>query len=161
MVSLAGPLIAITGGLLTATAVVAVLGKKPQDNSNFELSVVAPGDITAAAATLARGSSAQMLAQAKNCSVPMAFVTIARQTGSLGGTIRIKSGTYVSPPFRLNDASQRVAIPFPAPYPAGKGVLVVEGEASGAIISLYPGWRIEALHGLVTHDVVWKPRNHC
>ncbi|MGH6853621.1 MAG: hypothetical protein ACREDJ_10605, partial [Methylocella sp.] len=121
----------------------------------------APGEITAAAATLAPERSAQITAQAKNCSVPMAFVTIARQTGRPGGAIRVKSGTYVSPPFQLNDAPQRVAIPFPAPYPAGKGLLVIEGEASGAIISLYPGWRIEALHGLLTQDVVWQPRKSC
>jgi len=163
LANLKAPLIASAGGLMTAAALVAMLGREPAANSDFELSIVAPGEITAAAATLAPGSpwSAQITAQAKNCSVPMAFVTIGRQTGSQGGTIRIKSGAYVSPPFQVTDAPQRVAIPFPAPYPAGKGLLVVEGEASGIIISLYPDWRIEALHGLLTYNVWWKPRNPC
>jgi len=158
---LKAPLIASAGGLLTAAALVAVLGREPAANSDFKLSIVAPGEITAAAATLAPGWSAQITAQAKNCSVPMAFVTIGRQTGSQGGTIRLKSGAYVSPPFQVTDAPQRVAIPFPAPYPAGKGLLVVEGEAGGIIISVDPDWRIEALHGLLTLDVWWEPRKPC
>ncbi len=158
---LKAPLIASAGGLMTAAALVAVLGREPAANSDFKLSIVAPGEITVAAATLAPEWSAQITAQAKNCSVPMAFVTIDRQTGSQGGTIRIKSGAYVSPLFEVTDAPQRVAIPFPASYQAGKGLLVVEGEASGIIISLYPDWRIETLHGLLTHNVVWKPLKSC
>ncbi len=78
------PLIASAGGLMTAAALVAVLGREPAANSDFKLSIVAPGEITAAAATLAPGWSAQITAQAKNCSVPMAYVTIGRQPGSLG-----------------------------------------------------------------------------
>lgn len=155
------PLIASAGGLMTAAAVVAVLGREPAVNRDSKLSIVAPGEITAAAATLAPGWAAQITAQAKNCSKPMASVTIGGQTGSQAGTIRLKSGAYVSPPFQVTDAPQRVAIPFPAPYPAGKGLLVVEGEASGIMISLYPNWRIEALHGLLTHEVVWEPLKPC
>jgi hypothetical protein len=63
--------------------------------------------------------------------------------------------------FQVTDTAQRVAIPYPAPYPAGKGVLAVEGEASGVVISLAPDWRIEALHGMQTLDVWWETNKPC
>jgi hypothetical protein len=155
------PLIAAAGGLVTAALLVAMLGRGPGASSHPELSMVAQNEIDVAAATLAPGSSAQIADEAKRCKAPMAFVTISKQPDSQGGTIRIKAGTYVSPPFQVTAAPQRVAIPYPAPYPAGKGVLAVEGEASGIIISLYPNWRIEALHGLQTLDVWWETNKPC
>jgi hypothetical protein len=155
------PLIAAAGGVATAALLVAMLGRGPVAGGHSQLSMVAQSEITAAAATLAPESSAQTAAEAKSCKVPMAYVTISKQADSRGGTIRIKSGAYVSPPFQVTDTPQRVAIPYPAPYPAGKGLLAVEGEASGIIVSIYPNWRIEVLHGLKTLDVWWATDKPC
>ena len=97
---LKAPLIASAGGLMTAAALVAVLGREPAANSDFKLSIVAPGEITVAAATLAPEWSAQITAQAKNCSVPMAFVTIDRQTGKSGRHDQDQIGCLCISPLR-------------------------------------------------------------
>ena len=155
------PLVAAAGGLLTAAALVAVLGRGPAATGHSKLAMVLPGELAAAAATLTPGPGGQIVAEAKSCKTPMAFVTISKQPDSPGGTIRIISGAYVSPPFQITGPPQRVAIPYPAAYPAGKGLLAVQGEASGIIVSLDPVWRIDALHGLRSTDVVWEPDKPC
>lgn len=155
------PLIAAAGGLLTAAALAAVLGRGPAATGDSKLAMVLPDEIAAAAATLTPGPAGQIVAEAKSCKTPMAFVTLFKQPVSAGGTIRIISGAYVSPPFQITGTPQRVAIPYPAAYPAGKGLLAVQGEASGVIVSLYPDWRIDALHGLRSTDVVWAPDKPC
>ena len=58
-------------------------------------------------------------------------------------------------------APQRVAIPFPAPYPTGRGVISVEGVANGAVISISPAWHIDSLGGSASLDVVWTPDKPC
>ncbi|MBO0734605.1 MAG: hypothetical protein J2P49_09880 [Methylocapsa sp.] len=155
------PLVAAAGGLLTAAALIAVLGRGPAATGHSKLAMVSPGEIAAAAATLTPGPAGQIVAEAKSCKTPMASVTISKQADSPGGTVRIISGAYVSPPFQITGTPQRIAIPYPAAYPAGKGLLAVQGEASGIIVSLDPDWRIDALHGLRSNDVVWEPDKPC
>src|SRR5262245_20551450 len=65
------------------------------------------------------------------------------------------------PPFTLTDAPQRVAIPFPAPYPTGQGVISVEGTADGAVISISPAWHLNSLPGSASLDVIWTPKDPC
>jgi hypothetical protein len=44
-------------------------------------------------------------------------VTLVKAPGSPSGTVRVRSGSYLSPAFHVTEAPQRVAIPYPAPYP--------------------------------------------
>jgi hypothetical protein len=157
-----GFLVGIVGGFLTAGAVVLALnGGVPFIKKGPTLSIVAPTEITDASRTLDPASSEQLVAPAKECSVALAQVAIWKIPGTSGGTIRIRSGGYISPPFNLTEAPQRVAIPFPAPYPTGRGVLSVEGVANDAVISISPAWHIDSLGGSASLDVVWTPDKPC
>ena len=105
-----------------------------------DLAIVATSDIAAAATTISPAVSSQLAAAAKECKVPLAHLTISKLPGTAGGTIRVRSGNYLSPPFQVTDTPQRVAVPFPAAYPVGKGVISIEGNGSGTSVSLYPAW---------------------
>ena len=157
-----GLLVGLIGGVLTAGAVLFTLnGGAPLLTKNPTLALVVPAEISDASKTLDPASSEQLVARAKECSVPLAQVAIWKIPGTSGGTIRIRSGNYISPPFNLTDAPQRVAIPFPAPYPTGRGVISVEGAANGAVISISPAWHIDSLGGSTSLDVVWTPDKPC
>lgn len=153
--------IALIGGALTAGALGLVSAGTSTPNATSDLSTVAAADIGGAAATLNPAEAAQLAGEAKSCKVPLAYVTVAKLAGATGGTIRIKSGNYLSPPFALTDAPQRIAVPFPAPYPVGRGVISIEGDASGALISLHPTWSLAAVKGAAVRNVVWKTGNPC
>ena len=157
-----GVLVGLIGGLLTAGAVLFTLSSgAPFLKQNATLSLVVPADISDASRTLDPVSSDQLVARAKQCSVPLAQVAIWKTSGTSGGIVRIRSGGYISPPFNLTDAPQRVAIPFPAPYATGRGVISVEGEANGAVISISPAWHINSLGGSASLDVIWRPDKPC
>jgi hypothetical protein len=157
-----GLLVGLIGGLLTAGAVLFTLnGGAPFLEKNSTLSLVAPAEITDASRTLDPASSEQLASRAKECSVPLAQVAIWKTPGASGGAIRIRSGGYISPAFTLTDAPQRVAIPFPAPYATGRGVISVEGAADGAVISVSPAWYINSLVGSASLNVVWTPKDPC
>ncbi len=156
--------IVLAGGLLTAGVIMLASNSGPNTNAvpgASDLAIVTPSDIAAATPTLNPSASTQLVAEAKDCKVPLARVMISKTPGSSGGTIRIRSGNYLSPPFQLTDTPQQVATPFPAPYPAGRGVISIEGNANGAIVSLYPAWTVGTVNGSVAHNVVWKPNKPC
>ncbi len=153
-----GLLTACTGGLITGVVVGALLAHGPAGAATTRLALTAPDDLTGAATTLAPAASALLIAEARQCTAPLAHVMISSVNG---GTIRIRSGAYLSPAFRLSATPQRVAIPFPAPYPAGRGTLAIVGNATGAVVSLTPAWYINALNGSTVRPVVWTPKNPC
>lgn len=125
------------------------------------MSLLATGEIAAASVTLDPASAQQMAADAKSCKVPLAWVTIVKQGAGPDGTVRIRAGNYLSPAFRVTSAPQRVAIPYPAPYQTGHGVLSVVGEAKGLSLYINPVWRIETLNGTASLNVHWTPTNPC
>lgn len=96
---------------------------------------------------------------AKNCKVPLAWVTLTQRNGH-GGMVRVRSGQYLSPPIKLTVAPQRVAIPYPAPYPTGRGVLTLVGEADQVGFYLTPGG-IHDVNGTYPVNVHWQVRNPC
>ena len=153
-------IIALAGGMLTAGAIVLVSANSSSGAAS-DLSIVVTADIGAAAQTMDPGAASQLAAAARNCSVPIAHVVIAKLPGSAGGVIRIRSAIYLSPPFQLTDVPQQVAVPFPAPYPVGAGMLGVEGSATGVVISLRPGWTIPTLDGAAVRNVTWKVGSPC
>jgi hypothetical protein len=74
--------------------------------------------------------------------------------------VRIRSGQYVSPPIKLTPAPQRIAIPYPAPYPTGRGVLTLVGEADQVGFYLTPGG-VHDVKGAYAVNVRWQVRNPC
>ena len=161
-----GWLIGIIGGLLIFGIAGGVLwprldGDKPPAGAGDEstLEVLVPGDINAALPTLDPGTSKSAVDDAKNCKVPLAWVTLTQRNGH-GGLVRIRSGSYLSPPIKLTPVPQRVAVPYPAPYPTGHGVLTLVGEADQVGFFLTPGG-IHDVNGTYSVNVRWQVRNPC
>jgi hypothetical protein len=160
-----GTLIGIAGGLVTAGIAAVVLlpslvGDKPAGvGEESTLEVLVPADIDAALPTLDPGSSKAAVDDAKNCKAPLAWVTLTQRNGH-GGMVRVRSGQYLSPPINLTPAPQRVAVPYPAPYPVGRGVLTLVGEADQVGFYLRPGG-IQDVNGTYSVNVRWQVRNPC
>jgi hypothetical protein len=147
-------------GIAAAVVLPGVVGNKPPpvgDESTLE--VLVPGDINAALPTLDPGTSKAAVDDAKNCKAPLAWVTLTQRNGH-GGMVRIRSGAYISPPIKLTPAPQRVAVPYPSPYPTGRGVLTLLGEADQVGFFLTPGG-IQDVNGAYSINVRWQVRNPC
>jgi hypothetical protein len=125
------------------------------------LTAVVRSDLDEATSSLDPTIARAAIEQARQCKAPIAFVTLALASAQTPASIRIRSGDYLSPPIRITDSPRRVALPFPAPYQAGKGFLSIEGAARGLSVWLSPGRHIETLNGAQTIPVVWAPRNPC
>ena len=120
---------------------------------------------TADALTTMTGSNA-MLAQFRegqngSCRRPIAWVSLASAPGEPPSHIRLISGTYYSPVFEVSATPIRVALPFPAPYETGHGVLTAIDVGGGAAIALLPAWRVSAQDGKTTRAVTWHPVKNC
>jgi hypothetical protein len=163
-----GPVIIGVGGLLTAGVVAAALvvgsvasKSGPSSGEPMLSPALAASEIAAASVTLDPATSATTTADAKSCKTPMTTVTLVKAPGSPSGTVRVRSGSYLSPAFHVTEAPQRVAIPYPAPYPTGRGMLSVVGESENLSIYLTPGWSIQELHGAASIHVWWRTENPC
>jgi hypothetical protein len=147
---------AIAGGVLMSGG-----QSPPAVTDASQISSVDPVDLAGAGTTLAAEKQAALIAEAKACRAPLAVLTLSRAAGAAGGVIRIRSGSYLSPAFRVGDAPQRIAIPFPAPYAAGRGALSVEGEATGVQLTLFPTWAAANLAGKGAINLVWRTDKPC
>jgi hypothetical protein len=96
-----------------------------------------------------------------SCRRPLAWVSLVSAPGEPPSRIRLISGTYYSPVFEVSAVPVRVAIPFPAPYETGRGVLTAIDVGGSATISLLPAWRVSAQDGKTTHAVTWHPVKSC
>lgn len=161
-----GILITIVGSLVTAaiaTAVVSpgLVGPGPAGNEEPTLSALAPAEIAAALPTLDPATSKAAVDDAKTCKAPLATVILVQRPGGSGGMVRIRSGAYLSPPIALTNTPQRVAVPYPSPYPAGRGVLSLVGDANEVWLYLRPGWFLPTLKGAASINVHWTVGNPC
>jgi hypothetical protein len=160
-----GTWIGIAGGLVIAgiaavTVLPGLVGDKPAGvGEESTLEVLIPADINAALPTLDPGTSKAAVDDAKNCKAPLGWVTLTQRNGH-GGMVRVRSGSYVSPPIKLTPTPQRVAIPYPTPYPTGRGVLTLVGEADQVGFFLTPGG-IHDVNGTYSVNVRWQVRNPC
>jgi hypothetical protein len=118
-------------------------------------------DINDAAGTLTQSVAGGLVDDAKRCRVPLAVLTIAKGTSQVGSNFRIRSGSYVSPYFTVADGTQRIAVPYPSPYGQGSGTLVVEGNATGAILGLSPTRTLNSLPEPQSIQVVWRAVSPC
>ncbi|GLR90488.1 hypothetical protein GCM10007857_72030 [Bradyrhizobium iriomotense] len=161
-----GTLIGIAGALVTAgIAAVVVLPSLTRDKpaavgEESTLEVLVPADINAALPTLDPGSSKAAVDDARNCKAPLAWVTLTQRPSGHGGMVRVRSGQYLSPPIKLTTTPQRIAIPYPAPYPVGRGVLTLVGEADQVGFYLRPGG-VQDVNGAYSVNVRWQVRNPC
>jgi hypothetical protein len=158
----AGYAVAALGGISIAAAVVMATssGTAPRGTaSEPAIQQVALTDVTEAVKTLASNAAAALGEEAKSCKAPLAEVVLKNAPGAAPGLVQIRSGSYLSPPFTLTDAPQRIAIPFPTPYQTGRGVIVVEGASSGATITLYP--TITVASGSYPINIWWTPGKSC
>ena len=149
------------GALLTALLLGYALGPTSLSSSESNIAAIAPSELDAAAASLYTNQAAQRVADAKTCKAPLAILIISKAPGSPDATIRIGSGDYVSPPFKITEAPQQVAVPFPAPFPVGKGVISVLGEGKNLTVWMTPGWTIDDLTGIATRNVIWDTTPNC
>ncbi len=126
------------------------------------LAEVSQDEIGAALETVAVSpeQAAQFRAR-KDCRRKLAWVTIAGLPNRPAGRIRLQSGRYISPAFDLTDVPVRVALPYPAPYPAGHGTITVVGTSTDANLALTPPWQIAAQQGLQSREVTWSPGGFC
>jgi hypothetical protein len=137
------------------------LGIPGGDAANTTLNFVAQRDIGAAATTLTPSAAGALVEEAQRCKIPLVSMTIEKGSAAIGSTIRIRSGNYVSPYFTITEGVQRVAVPYPAPYGAGSGTMVIEGSANGAIVGFTPVKKMIDLPGTQSIPVVWRPVNPC
>jgi hypothetical protein len=153
----------VTGGIVTATMVPGLIGTPsgPAGDAEPTLVALAPSEIPAALPTLDPATSKAAVEDAKACKAPLATTVLVKRPGSPGGMVRIRSGSYLSPPIQLTDAPQRIAIPYPAPYPTGRGVLSLVGDADEVWFYLTPGWFVQTVKGTASINVHWTPGNPC
>lgn len=158
--------IGAVGVLLTVSAVGLLLmksglGISTDDPARPTLSFVDQRDLGAAAGTLTPSAAGALIQDAQRCRIPLVSMTLERGSAAVGSTLRIRSGSYVSPSFTITDGIQRLAVPYPAPYGAGAGSIVIEGNASGAVLGLSPRKVMTDLPGTQSIPVVWRAVNPC
>jgi hypothetical protein len=152
-----GLLIVAAIGLVLRNADIGITGNPAQPTVSY----VAQRDLGEAATTLTPSAAGALVEDAQRCKIPLASMTIAKGTAAIGSTLRIRSGSYVSPYFTVTENMQRIAMPYPAPYGAGAGTFVIEGNATGAILGLTPTRVLIELPGAQSVPVVWRAVNPC
>ena len=150
----------LIGGLIAGIVIAATLSPQRSGGEGADLASVAGSQIDAATATMNLDAAKDAVADAKSCRVPLAEITLVAALGTTS-TVRVRSGGYVSPPFALTDRPQRIAIPFPAAYPTGRGMISVEGQALNLAVALTPTWNVNSLTGTAVKDVIWTPKAGC
>ncbi|MGA9868046.1 MAG: hypothetical protein WBQ75_16600 [Acetobacteraceae bacterium] len=103
---------------------------------------------------------AQFRQRTGGCPRPLAWVSLGRAAAQPAGTVRLRSGTYFSPVFKLTDIPVRIAIPYPGPYETGHGTLMAMNAGGSAIVALVPAW-VSARGGEATREVTWHPSKRC
>lgn len=165
------PGIAPALGILLISAVVAwfwlASGRanplKPGMTGVSVLAEVQERELAGALTTMVSNAALSQFQRGKNgeCRRPLAWVTLALPPGQPIGHIRLISGNYFSPVFDVTEKPIRVAIPFPAPYESGQGVLAAIDAGGASTISLLPSWRVSAQDGKTTRPVIWTPSKGC
>ena len=148
------------GGVLTGALLAGALAALKSSNpSRIEIASVPKEQLDEATLSIDR-SAAALAEEARQCKTSLSFVTLQASPGQ-PATIRIRSGSYLSPSITVMENARRVAVPFPAPYAVGKGSLSIEGKARGLNVWLNPGRHFTTLDGAALIHVVWTPKAPC
>lgn len=137
---------------------------KPTAPNSSDLAEVDERELDGALTTMSASNA--MLAQVRvgkdgRCRRPLAWVSVVSAPGARPSRIRLISGTYYSPVFEVSTTPVRVAMPFPAPYETGHGVLRVIDVGDRVTISLIPAWHLSPQDGKSTRAVTWHPVTSC
>jgi hypothetical protein len=164
--SAAPAIVGAIGALLVLAAAGAVAMKsgvltEGGSSSSPRIYAVDQRDINDAAPTLTQSVAGGLVDDAKRCKVPLAVLTIAKGTAQVGSNFRVRSGSYVSPYFTVADGIERIAVPYPSPYGQGSGTIVIEGNATGAILGLNPTTTLNSLPEPQSIQVVWRAVSPC
>jgi hypothetical protein len=99
---------------------------------------------------------------AQQCQLMARKLLVSTTTG--GGTVRLRGGSYLSPPMILSSTPQGVVFPLARPdvVPVQE-VITIEGNASNVVItSVVTNFRrVYDVHGVTAFDVTWKPIKSC
>jgi hypothetical protein len=136
------PVVAGLGAALVASAITIVL---MMNNP----SPVAVSDKTATAAT--------------QCQMVARKLLVSTTTGS--GTVRLRAGSYLSPPIALSSRPQSVVFPLPRPETTPvEEVITIEGNANDVVITseVTTLRRVfDHVTGLLAFNVTWAPLKTC
>jgi len=158
--ALGGAIIA-AGAMSTAVLIAFSLSRGEPAARDATLEQIAVSDLDAAGPSLYVPRLGETIADAKSCKAPLAMVAVSTGWGAPDTWVRIKSGSYTSPPFKVTTAPQRIPVPFPAPYAVGHGTISVIGEAGDLTLWISPAWHIRQLEGSASLNVVWKVGPNC
>jgi hypothetical protein len=151
----------VAGGIVTGGVTAALIGRRTSEPDALQLETVPTAALPQVEGTLAPDQAARLIAEARRCQEPLARVAIWHSAATPGGIVSIISGAYRSPRFALAATATLVAIPFPAPYATGQGLLTVIGEAKDFAISLQPVNMSAELKGALPIHVRWTPVGGC
>ena len=153
---------AIAGAVITGLLLSLALTTLPPGAAvPMELQTVSLSQIDDALSTLTPATATAVAQDAKQCNTRLAILTVSAASNTAPQPIRIRSGNYLSPPIMATPVPQHIAIPYPAPYPTGRGVLSVEGAAHSVNVWLNPGWHATTLDGSAPISVWWTPQKGC
>ncbi|MEO8883111.1 MAG: hypothetical protein ABI377_06840 [Devosia sp.] len=150
----------VFSGIIAGSILVGQPGARA-GNGGAEMTVVATADLAAAQPTIAPEGRDALVGAARSCRAPLGVVSLSTTDAGTSGYVRIHSGSYVSPYFPVTNLPQRVAVPFPAPYATGRGVIVVEGSASDVLLSLTPTLFYAKQAGQKQISVWWPTDKPC
>ena len=96
------------------------------------------------------------------CQMVPRKLLVSTTTGS--GTVRLRAGSYLSPPITLSSRPQRVVFPLPRPTVTGvEEVIAIEGNASDVVISseLTNFRKVFDVVGASAFNITWLPMKTC
>jgi hypothetical protein len=106
--------------------------------------------------------SDQAASSSKECQMIQRKLLVSSTTG---GTVRLREGSYLSPPIVLTDKAQGVVFPLPRPETTPlQEVIAIEGNANGVVItSEVSEYRqvFPTVTGVLAFSVIWKPMKGC
>jgi hypothetical protein len=145
-------LVGVLGGWL------ALSNSKPQAATIAQVPVA---QFTDAAKTLTPDGQQKAQTEQRQCHAPIYFITAVTPGNAAGGTVTFHTSSYRSPPFHVSDVPVRIAVPNPHPEGGGLDPLVVEGDAQGLIVSLFPTATMTPVNGSAFVTVRWPANPPC
>jgi hypothetical protein len=126
--------------------------------------IIAVGMTVAMTMNSTTTSASQELASAapKVCQQMARKLLVSTTTGS--GTVRLREGSYLSPPIKLSAVPQSVVFPLPRPDSVPvEEVLTIEGNASDVVITseVTNLRRVFDVQGVSAFNITWKPVKGC
>jgi hypothetical protein len=105
---------------------------------------------------------AQVATASTQCQMVPRKLLVSTTTGS--GTVRLRAGSYLSPPIALSTRPQAVVFPLPRPETTPvEEVISIEGNANDVVITseVTDLRRVFDVVGAAAFNVTWKPMKTC